>query len=169
MLNDSITITVFDYLRRGLFEVDKLCVGCMLALRILQRRSEDGLEHGLTADEVNMLVMGNEPVDPGSMGPLSEWMPESVWPKVKGLETLKTFQGFGDQCRRTTMTGRSGLNSSADQEPCPNDYKELNHFYRLLLLRAMRPDRVQAALALWVEEELGSAFVNQPPSTCLPR
>merc|ERR1711871_1315183 len=163
VVNDSITITVFDYLRRGLFEVDKLCVGCMLALRILQRRSEDGLEHGLTADEVNMLVMGNEPVDPGSMGPLSEWMPESVWPKVKGLETLKIFKGFGDTMQTDYDDWEKWFELEyPDQEPCPNDYKELNHFYRLLLLRAMRPDRVQAALALWVEEELGSAFENQP-------
>ena len=30
------------------------------------------------------------------MGPLHEWMPEQLWPKIKALEGLKQFSGLGD-------------------------------------------------------------------------
>ena len=30
------------------------------------------------------------------MGPLHEWMPEQLWPKIKALEGLKQFGGLGD-------------------------------------------------------------------------
>lgn len=35
-------------------------------------------------------------MDPGNMGPLGEWMPESIWPKLKSLERIKRFQNIGD-------------------------------------------------------------------------
>ena len=30
------------------------------------------------------------------MGPLHEWLPEALWPKIKALEGLKQFSGLGD-------------------------------------------------------------------------
>ena len=32
----------------------------------------------------------------GNMGPLHEWLPEALWPKIKALEGLKQFSGLGD-------------------------------------------------------------------------
>ena len=31
----------------------------------------------------------------GNMGPLHEWLPEALWPKIKALEGLKQFSGLG--------------------------------------------------------------------------
>lgn len=35
-------------------------------------------------------------MDPGNMGPLGEWLPEAIWPKLKSLERIKRFQNIGD-------------------------------------------------------------------------
>lgn len=35
-------------------------------------------------------------MDPGNMGPLGEWLPEAIWPKVKSLERIKRFSNIGD-------------------------------------------------------------------------
>lgn len=35
-------------------------------------------------------------MDPGNMGPLGEWLPETIWPKLKSLERIKRFQNIGD-------------------------------------------------------------------------
>lgn len=51
VLVDSVTETVFNYVRRGLFERDKLTVATMLTLKILVN---DGL---LAQEEVDYLVM----------------------------------------------------------------------------------------------------------------
>jgi dynein heavy chain len=46
----------------------------------------------------------------------------------------------------------------------PGDYqKQLTSFDRLILLRAMRPDRVTSALSVWIGEAMGKEFVNQKP------
>ena len=135
VLVDAVTTTVFNYVRRGLFERDKLTVATMLTLKILVN---DGI---LAQEEVDYLVMskvsntgkifpsgrimGNPTVctfmqpaqkyrwrmsspfihrsctmqasmDPGNMGPLGEWLPETIWPKLKSLERIKRFQNIGD-------------------------------------------------------------------------
>lgn len=45
----------------------------------------------------------------------------------------------------------------------PKAYKELSDFHRLLLLRAMRPDRVTSALTNYVSKMMGEKYVEQPP------
>lgn len=35
-------------------------------------------------------------MDPGNMGPLGEWLPEAIWPKLKSLERIKRFSNIGD-------------------------------------------------------------------------
>lgn len=51
ILVDAVTTTVFNYVRRGLFERDKLTVATMLTLKILVN---DGI---LAQEEVDYLVM----------------------------------------------------------------------------------------------------------------
>lgn len=63
MLIDSITKTVFSYIRRGLFEVDKVTVATLLTLRICVN---DGK---LTSEEVDFLVESKQSPDAGK--PLS--------------------------------------------------------------------------------------------------
>ena len=90
ILIDSITKTVFNYIRRGLFEVDKVTVATLLTLRIA---CNDGK---LSEEEASFLVESKLSTDPGNMGPLFEWLPPAIWPKVKALEGLKRFIGLGD-------------------------------------------------------------------------
>ena len=45
----------------------------------------------------------------------------------------------------------------------PKTFKDASMFHRLLILRAIRPDRLTNALNLFVSENLGSEFVEQPP------
>lgn len=45
----------------------------------------------------------------------------------------------------------------------PGDYqKSCNEFDRLVLLRAMRPDRVTAALLAWIGNVMGKVYIEQP-------
>ena len=90
VLIDSITRTVFNYVRRGLFEMDKLTVAALLTLRIAVN------DNKLVQDDVDYLVMGKQSPDPGNMGPLHEWLPSSIWPRIKALEGLKRYAGLGD-------------------------------------------------------------------------
>jgi len=50
----------------------------------------------------------------------------------------------------------------AETADLPKTFKELGKFHRLLLLRAMRPDRVTSALSQFVTEKMGEKYVEQP-------
>ena len=90
VLIDSITKTVYNYIRRGVFETDKLTVATLLTLRIAVN---DGR---LSEEDVSYLVEAKQSPDPGNMGPLFEWLPQAIWPKIKALEGLKRFASLGD-------------------------------------------------------------------------
>jgi dynein heavy chain len=45
----------------------------------------------------------------------------------------------------------------------PRQYKDISLFHRLLILRAMRPDRLSGALTQFVIENLGEPFIEQTP------
>ena len=156
VLIDSITRTVFNYIRRGVFETDKITVATLLTLRIA---CNDGK---LSEEEAAFLVESKQSPDAGNMGPLSEWLPGTIWPKVKALEGLKRFTGLGDNMQSDTDEWQKWFDSEMpEQAKLPGDYqKNLNNFDRLIILRAMRPDRVTTALKAWIEEMMGKGYIN---------
>ncbi len=159
VLIDSITATVSNYLRRGLFETDKLTVATILTLRICVN---DGK---LSEEEVSYLTDGKITPDPGNMGPLHEWLPPAIWPRVKALEGLKRFQGLGDNMQSDSDEWLKWFDSEMPEvAKYPGDYnKTLSVFDRLIVLRAMRPDRVTTALRAWIAELMGKDYVFQKP------
>ena len=159
ILMDSITQVAFQYINRGLFERDKLMVGTQLALKILVR---DGL---LNREHVQSFIVGAQHTDPGPMGPLSEWMPENLWPRVKALEEVKpVFEKIGDEMQSDSDAWRKWFDQEKPENVAPpGAYKQLSTFHLLLLLRALRPDRLTAALSRFIEENLGSEYIHPPP------
>ena len=159
VLIDSITRTVFNYIRRGVFEMDKLTVATLATLRIAVN------DNKLAQEEVDYLVEGKLSPDPGNMGPLFEWLPAAIWPRIKALEGLKRFQGLGDNMQSDSDDWQRWFDSEMPEAAkLPGDYqKNLGNFDRLILLRAMRPDRVTTALKSWIEEMMGKEYVFQKP------
>lgn len=159
LLIDSITRTVFNYVRRGVFESDKLTVATLLTVRIAVNDAT------LSQEEVDYLVNGAMSPDAGNMGPLQEWLPGPIWPKIKALEGLKSFTGIGDIMQSDSDDWRSWFDSEMPEvAKLPGDYQRtLRSFDRLILLRAIRPDRVTTALKSWIEEMMGKEYVFQKP------
>jgi len=158
VLIDSITVTIFNYVRRGLFDVDKLTVATLMSLKILVN---DGKMAQADAD---MLVMGKVSLDPGNMGPLHEWMTEAVWGKIKALEGMGSFKALGDNMQSDSDDWKAWFDDEkAEKAKMPGDYeKGLSDFEKLVLLRAMRPDRVSTALKNWIGNTMGKVYVEDP-------
>lgn len=52
---------------------------------------------------------------------------------------------------------------SAEDEPLPGDWKRMPEFDRLLLFRALRPDRLTAAMRKFVTNMIGAKYVTSQP------
>ena len=88
-LIDVCTKTIFEYIRRGLFERDKLTIATKLALSILLK------EEKIEPAKMRFVVYGGE-VDGVARPDAIEWLPEVCWRRVKYLESFKKTFSDGD-------------------------------------------------------------------------
>jgi dynein heavy chain len=157
-LLETTTFTVYNYTRRGLFDKDKLIVSTLLTFSILLK---DGK---LNQTEYNGLVNGLRPAAPPPISDdLDKWMSEAQWVALQGLETLPAFKGLSRDMEKAGEEWQEwGIHELAETEPLPGEWNtKLSDFQKLMLVRAVRPDRITGALSQFVERVMGSEYVNQ--------
>lgn len=142
-LIESLTYTAYQTTRRGLFENHKLIVATMLCLRVLLRSEE------LNSDEVDHLIIGKVDHNPTTMpDALKSFLNDNIWASCKALETIHQFQGFCQSLETDVLQWKKWYSEEkAETADLPKAFKELSKFHRLLLLRALRPDRLPSALS----------------------
>ena len=70
-----------------------------------------------------------------------------MWAKVRALEVIPDFQKLGDDMQQDHDDWLVWFNlEKPDQAPLPGEYGTVKRFHKLLVLRAMRPDRVPTEL-----------------------
>ena len=157
-LLETTTFTVYNYTRRGLFDKDKLIVSTLLTFSILLK---DGK---LRPDEYSGLINGlRVPVPPTISDDLDKWMSEAQWVALQGLETLGAFKGLSRDMEKAGEEWQEwGMHERCETEPLPGEWNmKLSDFQKLMLVRAVRPDRITGALSQFVERVMGSEYVNQ--------
>lgn len=83
---------------------------------------------------------------------------------MKGLENVKIFANLISQMESEALQWRKWYaEEKAEAAELPRAFKDISLFHRLLLLRALRPDRLSGALTQFVMENLGNNFVEQTP------
>lgn len=94
---------------------------------------------------------------------LSTWLMEAQWAGILALEDHQPFGGIAkDMEKKSEAWMNWGSHELCETLPLPGEWeKSLTDFQRLLLLRAVRPDRITAGLAVFVEKIMGPAYVNQ--------
>jgi len=156
-LTESITFQGYNYTRRGTLEVDKMIIATMLCFRILTRRNE------IPEKEVNALIKKEMPTEFPNIPANLSYLPETVWAACKGLENLDCFEKLTSQMESEALNWKKWY---ADQEPeisdLPKSVKDISLFHRILLLRALRPDRMLNALRQFIKDKMGEEYIEQP-------
>jgi len=76
-----------------------------------------------------------------------KFIPEPAWAAVKGLENVKIFANLISQMESEALAWRKWYaEEKAESAELPRTFKDLGLFHRMLLLRALRPDRLSGAL-----------------------
>lgn len=154
-LTESITYESFNYTRRGTFERHKIIIASMLTFRINVRK---GI---IKEDEVNALVKKEVASDPPVQPNNLSFINESLWSAVKGLEQVKVFENLISTMESEALQWRKWyMEEKPEIVELPRAFKDLSLFHRLLLLRALRPDRLSGALIQYVNESMGSKYVD---------
>ena len=157
-LTESITYQSFLYTRRGLFEQHKLLVATMLCFRVL---INDGQ---ISEAECMHLIQGKPEPNPGNMPENLNFLTELNWGMAKALEQLPAFQGLGANMDAEFLQWKKWfMEEKAETSDLPRNFKDISYFHKLLLIRALRPDRATSALSIFVRENMGDEYIDQMP------
>ena len=158
-LQASITITLFGFVTRGLFERHRLIFSTQLAIKVLQGKLNDKGEPELKADELMMLV--RNPRDNSKENPLQSWLPDAAWGSAQALASMEEFTSLPADVEGSWKRWKEWCEfEQPESNPLPQEWKRLSGFHQLLVVRAMRPDRMTLAISKWVADVLGEQYAT---------
>ena len=159
-LQDTLRLTIYTWVSRGLFEDHKLILLSQLTFQLMRRGILTKEE--FNADYFNFLMRG--PKKLGEDNPLA-WLPTPYWNSCLALGDLDEFARFPSDLTEAPTRFKEWFNHvTPETEKLPLDWAALDKepFKKLLVLRCLRPDRLTVALSNFVGATLpgGSRFVD---------
>jgi dynein heavy chain len=96
--------------------------------------------------------------------PDQNWITQAMWDNITELENLPNFQGIAGSFTHTTKDWKRFYTSEQPElETLPSDWaNKIKDFSMLPLLRAVRPDRLQFAIRIYVKKAIGDTFIKPP-------
>jgi dynein heavy chain len=169
-LSDKITNVVFNYVRRGLFDRDKLLVTTLMffTLQVADKRLEPSIVDTML---LNKQLEQADPENPEEVpAAIADWMPDATYRKALQVAADMTKIVPDMTTLKGQFTGPDAgawkawyAESKPEEVPMPGPLASLERQHRLPLLRALRPDRVTFALTEYIEAMEGNDYVFQPP------
>ena len=160
-LRESLRMTIFTWVSRGLFERHKLILLAQLTFNLLKK----GIIGDGEWNEVHFQFLMRGPVKLGEDNPLVSWLPNQAWNASRALAELDEFGKFTGDLVEAAPRFREWFNSlSPESEKLPLDWASLDRtpFQKMLVTRCLRPDRVSTALANYIRSTLpnGNAYAD---------
>ncbi|XP_054638441.1 dynein axonemal heavy chain 11 isoform X2 [Dunckerocampus dactyliophorus] len=151
-LTEAINYCVFLYTSQGLFERDKLTFLSHTAFQIQLKQNL------IDAQEFDFLL--RFPVEARKVSPVSFLSPQA-WGAIKTISTMEAFSGLDRDIESSHKRWRKIVESSCpEKERLPQDWKNKSCMQKLIILRALRPDRVTYTLRNFVEDNMGDKYVE---------
>ncbi|KAI9004259.1 dynein heavy chain and region D6 of dynein motor-domain-containing protein [Gaertneriomyces semiglobifer] len=159
-LNDYHTYAVYKNTCRGLFEQHKLLFAFQMTVKVLEGAGK------LNMVEYEFFLRGGQVLDRDAQPPnqFSDWITERTWDNITELEALPAFTGLISSLEQTERNWKNWfLSSEPEALPLPGDWEnKLTDLQRMLVVRAIRPDRVIFCASRFVVANLGQKFVEPP-------
>ncbi|XP_052780138.1 dynein axonemal heavy chain 12-like isoform X1 [Mya arenaria] len=158
-LSDHFTYNLYCNVCRSLFEKDKLLFSFLLCSNMLLSKQE------LDRDEFMFFLTGGVGLENKLANPAPTWLTEKCWDEICRASDLKSLKKFRQSFMSNLEKWAAYYNSKEPQNEeltAPLD-NELNDFQKMIVLRCIRPDKVNAAITNFVMSKLGKKFVEPPP------
>eukprot|EP00428_Durinskia_dybowskii_P017729 CAMPEP_0170211688 /NCGR_PEP_ID=MMETSP0116_2-20130129/5460_1 /TAXON_ID=400756 /ORGANISM="Durinskia baltica, Strain CSIRO CS-38" /LENGTH=518 /DNA_ID=CAMNT_0010462223 /DNA_START=72 /DNA_END=1625 /DNA_ORIENTATION=- len=95
------------------------------------------------------------------------WLSDTQWAQLKTLENLEAFKKGGkllESLEQDSLGWKRWFNEEkAELADLPRSVRDLGPYHRMFLLRILRPDRIGAALTMFITENLGVDYIEQSP------
>jgi dynein heavy chain len=161
LLRASLRITIYTFVSRGLFVRHKLIFLGQLTFNLMKRGilGEDFL---INEQMFQFLLRGSQKI--GETNPI-EWLPKASWECVQALCEIEEFQKFSSDLVEAAPRFREWFNHiTPEREKLPLDWAGLDRhpFQKMLVVRALRPDRIATSLLDFIRVSLpdGSEYAD---------
>jgi dynein heavy chain len=157
---------VYQWISRGLFERHKVIFLTMLTFRLMTKRL---LNVEFTDKELKFLLTCIPKI--GIENPVKDWLKGPSWGNALKLAELNGFEklpeSIGNELAARFKEWYSDENPEITNLPPAWKFVNQQPFKKLLVLRALRPDRMIPALSNFIRDVLpnGEAFVNMDQSS----
>ncbi|GBG27447.1 Dynein heavy chain 17, axonemal [Hondaea fermentalgiana] len=145
-LQATLRFTIYKFVSRGLFESHKQLFLAQLTFLLMQRGQ---LESSSDWDAAAFDYLLRVPKDDMEENPLDDWLPDASWQAVQSLSKLDDFMNLSNDLVEAAPRFRDWVSHShPETEKLPLDWAHLDRtpFLKLLVIRALRPDRMTFAV-----------------------
>lgn len=159
-LRESLRMTIFTWVSRGLFERHKLLFLAQLTFSLMKRSiigdDQWNEEQFQFLTKIPSKLVDDNPLD---------WLPNSAWVSICALADQDEFSKLSSDVIEAAPRFREWFNSiSPENEKLPLDWAGLDRtpFQKMLVVRSLRPDRMIPALTNFIQQTLpyGSNYVH---------
>ncbi|WAR03796.1 DYHC-like protein [Mya arenaria] len=151
-LIDCITFSVYTYTTRGLFEKDKLIFTTQMCFQIMLMSKD------INPSELDFLL--RFPAIPNVTTPV-DFLSNNGWGGIKSLANMEEFRNLDRDIEGSAKRWKKFVESECpEKEKFPQEWKNKSSLQKLCMMRALRPDRMTYALRLFIEEKMGTKFVE---------
>ena len=158
-LQSILRMTIFKFVNRGLFAKHKIIFLTQLTLTLIQQHLITD-ECGYSYEALRFLLLGAGSIVSGGPGGKIEekssisWMSDSVYNTVKALTNLDGYDKLLSDMEENSVR----FYDTPETEKLPGAWREFDRFYfkKLLIIKALRPDRILSAILTFIKEILPS-------------
>jgi dynein heavy chain len=159
-LQTHFTEALYCNVCRSLFEKDKLVFSFLLCSAIMKE------EKTLEGEEWNFLLTGGISIGTEAVkNPDPSWITIKMWTEIDRLSKTANGTDFNTDFAELVEQWRVIFDSSDPQsEILPGKWQTaITPFMRLCVIRCIRPDKMSAAIQVFILEKMGERFVVAPP------
>ncbi|XP_019712197.1 dynein heavy chain 11, axonemal [Hippocampus comes] len=151
-LIDCVTYSTFNYISMGLFERDKLTFAAQLAFQLLLMTKE------IEVRELDFLLRFD--IDHSYVSPL-DFLSDAAWSAIKVMSFTDEFRGLDRDIEGSPKRWKKLVESECpEKEKFPQEWTGKRTLQKLIMMRALRPDRMTYAVKNFVEENLGVKYTE---------
>mmetsp|Transcript_46773 Transcript_46773/g.83798 ORF Transcript_46773/g.83798 Transcript_46773/m.83798 type:complete len:4084 (-) Transcript_46773:846-13097(-) len=151
----SITMASYVVICRGLFERDKLLYAFLMAIEILKHKQ-------VVQDAAWDFFLRGSGLKPDGSEPPG-WLPMPMWMELKGLSKIEGFENILSHLKQYDAKWKVWFqDDNPHLLPLPADL-ELSAWNKLILLKAMRPEKLLFVISQMVLAYMGQKYTESPP------
>ncbi|XP_076299082.1 dynein heavy chain 3, axonemal isoform X2 [Lasioglossum baleicum] len=158
-MNQYFTASIYRNVCRSLFEKDKLIFSFVLCIGLM--RAAGQLEENLWT----FLLTGGVGLDNPFPNPDPSWLTDRSWSEVVRATDLRGLGNLKESFQKDARQWKAFYDLPNPQEnPFPPPFEKVTeNLTKLVILRCIRPDKIVAAVRIFIIHHMGQYFVEPPP------